>query len=226
MPPTPTTWPSRCARWPRVRCGPTGRSATPSAAAPLAAGRYVDRIGADQERWYAVRLERGQRLAAAAVVSHACPFARGLAEMFGTALELDLFRPDGELPEAGSGVANLFVGDESSESDGLLTMPVGEGGDAARQASRPGRYLLRVRLSDNGNGVLTDALDGASLALQLQANITGDSPAVGSPGGAPARTPQREPGRAVATLVAVAVVGLLLGALLSWRAVRLRGRRG
>jgi Ca-activated chloride channel family protein len=202
---------------------PIHGGASEAAAAPISVGRYVDRIGADEERWYAVRLERRQRLAAAAVVSHACPFARGLAEMFGTTLEIDLFRPDSDFREAGSAVANLFVGDESSESDGLLTRPIGEGGDPALEPSRPGRYLLRVRLSDNGTGVLADVLDGARLPLALQANITGArSAAVRPPAGAAGPAPQRREGRGVGVLVAVVVVCLLIGALLSWLAVRLR----
>ena len=152
----------------RIRGG-----ATQAAAAALSGGRFVDRIGADEDRWYAVRLQSAQRLAVAAVVSHACPFPRGLAEMTGTSLELTLFDPSGELPEASSGVANLFVGDESSESDGLLTDPIGARVDPSVKPTRPGRYLLRVRLSDNGNGVLADVLDGGSLPLAVHANITG-----------------------------------------------------
>jgi len=193
------------------------RGATTAAAAPpVGTGRYVDRIEADGDRWYAVRLDEGQRLAAAAVVSHACPFPRGLSEMFGTSLELDLFEPGGEAPEASSGVANLFVGDGSSESDGLLTEPIGERRDPNFAPSRPGRYLLRIRLADNGNGVLTDVLDGGSLALQLQTSIGG----AGQPapaGSAPARAPTtaRPSGRTIAVLVGVVVACLAVGALLA-----------
>ena len=204
---------------------PVGRSirggATEAAPAPIASGRYVDRIGADDDRWYAVRLATSQQLAVAAVVSHACPFPRGLAEMIGTALELDLFRPDSELPEASSGVANLFVGDESSESDGLRTMPIGHRGDPAFEPSPPGRYLLRVRLSDNGSGGLGDVLGGDTLALQVQANITGAGrppPSVAAPA-APAR---RSGGHSIGLLVAVSVACLLAGALLSLFAARRR----
>jgi Ca-activated chloride channel family protein len=91
---------ARATRTYRPVGAPIRGAASEAAAAPIGSGRYVDRIGADDERWYAVTLERGQRLAVAAVVSHACPFSRGLAEMFGTSLELTLFKPGGELPEA------------------------------------------------------------------------------------------------------------------------------
>jgi len=202
---------------------PVRGGATRSAAIPIARGRYVDRIGADDERWYAVRLAAGQRLAAAATVSHACPFRRGVAEMIGTSLELVLLRPEGEQPEASSGVANLFMGDESTESDGLLTSPIGARGDPASEPSRPGRYLLRVTLSDNGNGVLADVLDGGSLPLGVQTNITGGAgraPTATEP--APVSAGAR--GHGIAVLVAVVLGCLAFGALATFCALRLRRR--
>ncbi|MEA2143534.1 MAG: Ca-activated chloride channel [Solirubrobacteraceae bacterium] len=202
---------------------PIRGGATAAAAAPISGGRYADRIGADEDRWYAVPLRVGQRLAAVAVVSHACPFPRGLAEMFGTSLELTLFDPSGELPEASSGVANLFVGDESSESDGLLTSPIGDRSDPDVEPSRPGRYLLRVRLSDNGNGVLGDVLDGSSLALGVQTNIIGGRRSASS---AVERPPAAagSPGQTAGVLAAVVVGCLVLGALARLCAARLRRR--
>jgi Ca-activated chloride channel family protein len=205
---------------------PVGRAirggATEAAAARIGSGRYVDRIGAEGERWYAVRLQRGQRLAVAAVVSRACPFARGGAELFGTSLELALFAPAGDQPEAISAVPNLFVRDESTESDGLLTAPIGERRDPAIEPSRPGRYLLRVRLSDSGNGVLADVLDGASLPLGLQANISGAARAELAPrtaGRSPAWPGGRD-GHPIGVLVAAILACLAAGAL----AVLLLGR--
>ena len=200
----------------RIRGG-----AAQAAAAPLSAAASSISIGADEDRWYAVRLQSAQRLAVAAVVSHACPFPRGLAEMTGTSLELTLFDPSGELPEASSGVANLFVGDESSESDGLLTNPIGERGDPDVEPTRPGRYLLRVRLSDNGNGVLADVLDGGSLPLAVQANITGGLHTV--PAAADRPSPAAAPrGQTVGVLVAVVGGCLALGALAMLGVGRLR----
>jgi hypothetical protein len=208
---------------------PVGRpvrgGATEAAAATIGSGRYLDRIGADGQRWYAVRLHRGQRLAVAAVVSHACPFSRGGADMIGTALELTLFPSDGEAREASSGVGNLFFGDESTESDGLLTNPIGERRDPASEPSRPGRYLLRVSLQDNGNGVLAEALADGSLALQVQANIAGGAPAA-PPAAArvPSSSSAADPdGRGIGVLVAVVLACLVAGALAALLLARVRG---
>jgi hypothetical protein len=116
------------------------------------------------------------------------------------------------------------VSDESSESDGLLTRPIGLRGDPNFEPSRPGRYLLRVRLSDNGNGVLADVLAGDPLALQLQANISGgDRPVGAAAERAPAPVTSR--GRATDVLVAVIVGCLALGAFLTMWAARLRRSR-
>ena len=203
---------------------PVRGGAIPAAAAPISGGRYIDRIGADEDRWYAVPLRAGQRLAAAAVLSRACRFPRGLAEMFGTSLELTLLDPSGELPEAGSGVPNLFMGDESSESDGLLTRPIGDRSDRGLEPSRPGRYLLRVRLSDNGNGVLSDVLDGGSLALGVQTNIIGGRRSAPSTVQRPPPAAAGSRGQTFGVLAAVVVACLVLGALASSCAARLRRR--
>jgi Mg-chelatase subunit ChlD len=213
---------------------PTGTlvrgGATEAAAAAIGTGRYLDRIGADGERWYAIELGKGQRLAAAAVVSRTCPFKTERATgLLATSLQIDLFEPGNEYPEARSAVGNLFGGDESTESDGLLSTPVGPRPDPAYVPSRPGRWLLRVSLKDNGLGTLADVLEGVELPLQVQTNITGGDRSRPTP--APASTADtdapiahdRERGRSVTTLVVVVVACVLLGILLTLAGIRLRG---
>jgi Ca-activated chloride channel family protein len=212
---------------------PTGTAvrggATESAAAEIGAGRYLDRIGADGERWYTIELREGQRLAAAAVVSRTCPFRTdAFTGLLATSLSIDLFEPGADYPEARSAVGNLFLGDESTESEGLLSQPVGPRADPAYRPSRPGRWLLRVSLNDNGLGTLAEVLEGVELPLQVQTNISGGdrsapTPVRVSPADTDAPAPHLvEPGRAVTTLVAAVIGGLVLGVLLVLVAARLR----
>ncbi len=213
---------------------PTGRAvrggASESGAAEIGTGRYLDRIGAGGERWYAVELGEGRRLAAAAVVSRTCPFATGTSTgLLATSLSLDLFEPGAEYPAARSAVANLFGGDESTESDGLLSLPVGRRPDPALLPSRPGRWLLRVSLHDNGLGTLAKLLGGTELPLQVQTNVSGgdrsaSTPAPATPVGARAPAPRLgQRGGAVPPLVAVVIGGLVLGVLLTLVVARWRG---
>ncbi len=217
---------ARATRTPQPVGRPIRGGATEAAPAAIGSGRYVDRIGADDDRWYSVRLDGGQRLAVAAVVSHACPLPRGGADMFGTVLELALFPSDSDAREAISGVGNLFYGAESTESDGLLTTPIGESYDPAIEPSRPGQYLLRVRLQDNGNDVLADALGGRSLPLQVQANISGAAPATPPPAAgvsSSAPVPAGDgDGHAIGLLVAVILACVVAGALATLLVARVR----
>ena len=160
---------ARAARTYRPTGSPVRGGASQSAAAEIGTGRYLDRIGADGERWYAIELRNGQRLAAAAVVSRTCPFRTdNFTGLLATSMRIELFEPDTEHPEARSGVGNLFSGDESTESDGLLSHPVGPRPDPAFRPSRPGRWLLRISLNDNGVGTLADVLDGPSFRFRYR----------------------------------------------------------
>jgi Ca-activated chloride channel family protein len=212
---------------------PTGTAvrggATDSAAADIGSGRYLDRIGADGERWYAIELRKGQRLAAAAVVSRTCPFRTDrFTGLLATSLSIDLFEPGADYPEARSAVGNLFGGDESTESEGLLSQPVGPRDDPAYRPSRPGRWLLRVSLNDNGLGTLADVLEGVELPLQVQTNVTGGDRS--APTSAPATTADTdastprldERGRAVTTLIAAVIACLVFGVLVTLAGSRLR----
>ena len=208
------------ARGTRAR-GPVGRPVsggrTSSSAPEIAGGRFVDRIAADEVRWYAVRLGRGQRLAAAAVVSTYCRRRIGIADMIGTALQIDVFDPAGQLPVQHSNVANLFFGDESSESHGILTPRIG-----SRDSTfdRPGRYFLRIALTDNNAGALARGLDGEVPALQVVADVEGAA----APAGVRQPPPiERAPdgGSGIPIVLIGAAIGFPAG-LFGMRAVRRR----
>lgn len=203
--------------YPRGR--PIAGASTPAGAPQIGTGTYVDRIEPDAERWYAVRLAAGQRLVASAVVATRCLRTKGLADMIGTSLHVDVFDPAGELPIQRSGVANLFFGDEATESDGLLTPRIASDDAHLR---RPGRYLLRVALADNGNGALSDALDGEIPVLQLRANVDGAGSRSGDRAAPPVDDAPRAAGRATTLAVAIVggAIGLVAGLLVA--AIRLR----
>lgn len=218
---------ARATRTYRPSGTPVHGGAAESAAADLGTGRYLDRIGAGGERWYAVELREGQRLAAAAVVSRTCPFETDrFTGLLATSLSIDLFEPGADYPEARSSVGNLFGGDESTESDGLLSQPVGARDDPAYRPSRPGRWLLRVALHDNGLGTLAEVLQGVELPLQVQTNVSGGDLSAPAPesatDGAASAARVGERGREPTTLVAVVIACLLLGVLLSVVGARLR----
>ena len=139
-------------------------------------------------------------------------------------MSIDLFEPGADYPEARSAVGNLFGGDESTESDGLMSQPVGARDDPAFRPSHAGRWLLRVSLDDNGVGTLAEVLEGVELPLQVQTNISGgdlSTPPPAADTDAPITRPG-ESGRGVTTPVAVMIGCLLLGLLLTLVAGRWR----
>ena len=163
--------PSHCARSPRgplERTAPTGTAvrggATDSAAAEIGTGRYLDRIGADGERWYALELRTGQPTRCSRGRESHLPVQD--RQVHGPARDGPVHRPlraRRRLSRGPIGVPNLFYGDESTESDGLLSQPVGPRADPAYRPSRPGRWLLRISLNDNGLGTLANVLEGVEL---------------------------------------------------------------
>ncbi len=200
---------------------PIAGGATSSTAPEIASGRFVDRIAAGERRWYAVRLGRGQRLAAGVVVGTFCHRRIGIADMIGTALHVEVFDPAGEWPIQRSGEANLFFGDESSESGGILTPRIGAGDDSF---ARPGRYLLRIALTDNAAGSLARALAGEVPTLQIVANVdSAAATAAATVARAPAPAVRRS--RTGAPRTPVVLAGLAIGFLVGLMAVLLLRRR-
>ena len=181
----------------------------------IGSGRHVDHIAVDGERWYAVELGRGQRLAVAAILVPGCLPARAFTDLIGTSLELDVYPPGSSEPSATSAIANLFFGDSSVESDGILTPRVDPAGDATSGFVRPGRHLVRVYLSDNGRGSLA-TVRGGSMPLQLETSVIGRPP--------PVRASSRG-GDGLLLLATIAVAGLLGAAVAFVAGSRRRGRR-
>jgi hypothetical protein len=185
----------------------------------------VDAVRPDESRWYSIALRRGQRLAATAVVVSRCPVDHAVADVIGTALEIEVFGPSGGLPEQHAGVANLFPGDESVEGTGLLTEPVGPKPRRVQSFARPGRYTLRFALSDNGLHRLRERFGDGPLPLQIETRRIGARVAEPS-GRRVARAPVAARGSDRDALAVVAggaiVVGLLAGLVLV--ALRRRGQ--
>lgn len=191
------------------------------AARPIGAGRFVDRIRPEGERWYTLALHPGQRLAAAAVVIARCPADIGLADMIGTSIQLDVFGPGRASPQQRTGTANLFFGDESIEGTGLLTPRVGPKRDALEGFLRPGRYTLRVALADSSGGSLARAFGDAPLPLQIETRVIGDEPS-DPPATGRAAARGNDAGTLVAIVAAAAALGVIAGLVLARR--RRRGR--
>lgn len=196
-----------------IRGGTSERTAL-----PIGSGRHVDRIAVDGERWYAVQLARGQRLAVAAILVPGCLPGRGLLDLIGTTLNLDVYPPGDRVPRR-SGVANLFFTESSVESDGLLTPRVDPRADPTSGFNFPGRHLLRVTLGDNGGGSLAKVLPG-SMPLQLETNVIGRRPA--SAGGAGASGAGG--GSALLLFVTIVIAGAV-GAAAAFVLGSRRGRR-
>ncbi|MDX6721387.1 MAG: hypothetical protein QOJ63_3641, partial [Solirubrobacteraceae bacterium] len=127
---------------------------------------------------------------------------------------IDVRAPGSAAPDATDAAVNLFMGDVSVESAGLLTAPIRRAatGAARREA------LLHVALGADPDGGLARALGGATVPLQLDVNVIGrrgeDRPAAAA---------SATKGLGVAAAIAVIVGCLLIGLLAGSIARRLRG---
>jgi len=172
-------------------------------ATPISSGRFLDRIGPGEERWYRVALRTGQRLAASSALIVTCPPATGALDSLGTNLTLEA-RDSRGLPDAINATGNLFLTDLSVESVGVLTAPVAAGtADQTR--------LLRVEFNEDPDGGLAKALGGGPVALRLEVNVIGRGAV--EPAAAVAKGGGGDGGLGVAASIAVVVGCLLLGAL-------------
>ena len=201
----------------RVSGAPTARGAR-----PIGSGRFLDQISPGEERWYRLGLAPSQRLAAGAALIVACPLDTGAAAVIGTTLKLSVVGDaPNNLPDAYSATANLFGGDGSVETVGLLTAPFTASGGAAVQPGRSVSRLLRVKLDDNGSGALAAALDRVPIALQLDVNRIGGAAAAGAGVGAHADETTRA-GVLIGVVMGAIGLGALAGAAAGAR--RARGR--
>lgn len=186
-----------------------------SSARRIASGRFHDEIGPGEERWYRVSLDGGARLAAAATLLAPCPLNLGVADAIGTSLTLSVLDgADAAVPDAVDATPNLFTGDGSVESVGLLTPAIVAGG--------PSR-LLRVALDASEDGGLAEALGSTRLALQLDLNVVGRARAEGT-GGEGGAGGGDGSGFGEGVLVAVVLAALLAGLIAGGAAGSRRAR--
>jgi Mg-chelatase subunit ChlD len=194
----------------RISGGADERDAT-----PISSGRLLDRIAPGDERWYRVALRSGQRLAASGALIVVCPPDTGVMASIGTVLRMDVRSERSATPDASAAAPNLFTGDISVESVGLLTAPL------AATARAGEARLLRVAFAAPPNGRLARALEGAAVPLQLDINVLGrnakDHPAASAGG--------RGGGLGLAASLAV-IVGCLLFGVIAGATARLRRSRG
>ncbi|MEJ7787133.1 MAG: hypothetical protein WKF96_20210 [Solirubrobacteraceae bacterium] len=159
-----------------VEGGPSAREA-----AAIGPGQFVDTIGANEERWFAIELEERETLQAAAALVPADRFGLGttLAEF-----TVDIVNPRFEEPDSNNSGASTgsSVFDPDSEggvdSIGVVGRPIGVGDqtdDLAVQSGygRAGTYYLRVRLADNDSRELLNNLKGGRVDLELLVNVIG-----------------------------------------------------
>jgi Ca-activated chloride channel family protein len=189
----------------------------PDPGAPAAAGpgQYLDTIGPGEDRWYAIDVPAGSRLAVAATAVPG-PGLRGQTDF-----ELQVLGGDGRSVDVNS---QLVAGrnDENGRvrSVAITTLPAGGAGPA------PGSFRLRVSAKDAS---FTGRLP---VELGLDVLRPGEPPDFRAPAGAhagpaPARrdaqviTRRRTDGAAVAAL---AIGGLAVGGGLGFGAVRRRRR--
>lgn len=198
---------------------PEGRAITGGAAersaTRIGTGSFVDAIRPGEERWYSLLLDRGQRLAATAVVVSPCPVDHDFGDMISTAIGLDVFAPETRYPVQRTGDANLFFGDASAEGAGLLTPAIGSGLGASRGFGRPGLYRLRFELSDNGGRGLRQAFGSTALPLQIETRLVGGEPRTGrgAPSSAPVAQVDADDGRLAPIIAATSLLGVLFGLL-------------
>jgi hypothetical protein len=116
-----------------VEGGPSARQAS-----PVGEGQYVTRVGPGESRWYAVRLERGERLFAAAT-----PLPE--PGQGGGAFRVEAVARDGvETIERQSG---LLDGDDLVDTRAVRAGPAGDPGDP--DVAEPGVYFVQLALDED-----------------------------------------------------------------------------
>jgi Ca-activated chloride channel family protein len=159
-----------------VEGGPTAREA-----AEIGPGQFVDTIGPDEERWFAVELSERETLQAAATL---VPEDRFGLETSRTEFTMEIVNPAFEEPDTNnsgaSGGSSVFGADSEGAVDslGVVGRPVGVGDQADETAvqtgfGRAGTYYLRVRLADNDSRELLNKLEGGRVDLELLVNVIG-----------------------------------------------------
>jgi hypothetical protein len=217
-----------------VSGGPDIRHAT-----EVTPGQYVDRILPNEEKWYAVKLERRETLTAAAAIVP--PTGVGDVGTVGAAFRIKLWNPRFSSLGYEDFDVNLFAYDVPDLSSiGTFGKPAGQIGDDTVEVAESdgfglaGAYYVQVSLEDSSDRELTDDASGRPYRLELLFDVLGRPSVAARPVGAATR-----PGRGgggdegggsddLDTAVIAAVAGALaaLGAGLgAFLALRRRGRR-
>lgn len=158
-----------------VEGGPSAREA-----AEIGPGQFVDTIGPNEERWFAIELAERETLQAAAALVPADRF--GLETVLAD-FTLDIVNPAFEEPDTNNSSAtgsSVFSADSEGgvDSIGAVGRPVGVGDQTDELAAqsgfgRAGTYYLRVRLTDSDDRELLNKLDGGRVDLELLVNVIG-----------------------------------------------------
>jgi hypothetical protein len=207
------------ARGTAVKGGPSAREAT-----EVSPGRYIDKVLPDEERWYAVDLARGETLKASASFIPPKREAAGLT--YGADSSLDIVTPDFDVPSTQNSSASGTPFERRGYVDGLgvVSRPIGVGEQAAagRPFAKPGRYYLKLALSDSSDKALYNATGGSPYDAELSIEVLGrrggkeperqETPQV-------ADAPNEPPSPAVLTLVGggLAAAGFAGAGLLTFR---------
>lgn len=210
------------ARGKPVKGGPGARQAT-----LLTPGQYTDQVLPDSERWYAVDLKRGETLKASQAL---IPPDRGLPEITGANVQLEIVNPDFEIPDrqnSSAGNIDIFQRRGYIEGIGVVSRPIGVGEQAAADApfSKPGRYYLKLTFEDTTDKQLYNATGGQPYTSEMAVEILGrgrkEPPPKTEPSSDPATpaAPQEPPGAPVLAGVGggLAALGFAIGAVLLWR---------
>jgi Ca-activated chloride channel family protein len=192
-------------------------------ASPVGEGQYVTRVAPGEERWYALRLERGERLFVAAT-----PLPGG--EQSGGAFEIAAVAGDGE--ETIERESGLLDGDDLVDTEAVRAGPAGDPGD--REVAEPGIYYFRLSLDED--------FDPPPVPVELLVQTLGPSERLGVklepgprltslPRGEQRPGPRRDGGEedddgaSAGAALAAAGGGVLLGAIGGWIVAGRRRRR-
>jgi hypothetical protein len=170
------------ARGAQIKGGPNARQAT-----PISPGRYIDKMLPDEERWYAIDLARGETLKASASFIPPDRAASGVTQ--GSEQSLDIVTPDFDVPDTQNSSAGGTPFSRRGYVDGMgvVSRPIGVGEQANPDEpfSTPGRYYLKLALSDSSDKALFNAAGGKPFEAELSVEV------LGRKGGKPAKEPPR-----------------------------------
>jgi von Willebrand factor type A domain len=164
----------------------------------IAPGRYVDRMLPDSTHWFAVDLRRGETLQASMSI---IPPKRTVADNAGGSdFAADIETPSFDIPSINNSSADETPFSRRGYVDGIgvVSRPIGVGAqaDPAQPFSRPGRYYLRLKFTDNSEKSLYNATGGQPYAVELQVAVLGRRGGVPSPAATPTGKPAKPPGPA------------------------------